>query len=885
MCAGNPTTFYIASWQSEPHYQHQNPAKQCYQDVKHLCNTVLDHTGAPAYCWLLCLIYICFVLNNCYSDNIKGVQIRMVTGTTNDISPLLSFEFYKPIYYHMDDTPFPSASKEYCGHWVGISENVGNFMTYKVLTDDTLRVIHHSNIHLARDPTSKNLHCEPLNDDPPKIIKSLPCWHTHASDSPSLAHGETVLPLPNFDDEDNPNMAIVDPQDLVGHMFLMDEWDDGRCFWACIVECINKHEQGHHTTDEHIKFRCSIKDDEYKEIISYNELMDFIQKNTENDAIVWKFQKIVGHQVPLKQNDPHYMGLRFNVQIEWGNGEIMNEPLDIITTNDPTTRAIYARENGLLNEPGWIYFHHLALCKKQLLCQVKQAKLRSFWTAPQYKFGYRVLHMYDEAIRLDLQNGSTLWQDAIELEMEQLHEYKCFLDYGVHGKSTPPEGYKKIKVHLIFDVEHNGQHKARCVGDGHLTDIPIDSVYSGVISLCGLQIVIFLSELNDLEMWSTDIGNAYLEAYTSKKLYIVTGPEFGELEGHILIISKALYGLRTSGLRWYQWFSDCLCDMGFTPSKAELDIWMRWVSDHYEYIVVYVDDLAIASKDPKSIIDMLTKCHGFKLKGMGPIDYHLGMTFWHNECGELCISPTRYIDKMVDTYVQLFGQKPSTKALSLLENGDHPAEIDDSEFLGQEDTQKYQSLVGAIQWAISIGHFDINTAVMTLSSFQAQPRCGHLECVKHIYSYLYKLSNAQICMCTQEPDYSDVPEIEYDWSKSVYGNISKLIPKDTPEPLGRHVTLTHYMDANFYHAMLAYRSFYYRHPPLYEQDSYQLVFQEAGYHWDINIWQWVCCSLYLPWSGCRPKIDTPLPWCIHQGEELYVWRQQVCCQQLCQAPV
>jgi hypothetical protein len=63
--------------------------------------------------------------------------------------------------------------------------------------------------------------------------------------------------------------------------------------------------------------------------------------------------------------------------------------------------------------------------------------------------------------------------------------------------------------------------------------------------------VTFLSELNGMELWATDIGNAYLEAYTAEKLYIVAGPEFGELKGHmgLLIISKALYGLRTSGLR------------------------------------------------------------------------------------------------------------------------------------------------------------------------------------------------------------------------------------------------------------------------------------------------------------------------------------------------
>ena len=52
-----------------------------------------------------------------------------------------------------------------------------------------------------------------------------------------------------------------------------------------------------------------------------------------------------------------------------------------------------------------------------------------------------------------------------------------------------------------------------------------------------------LSELNGLELWTTDVSNAYLEAYMSKKLYIITGPEFGKLEGHILVIFKVLYSL------------------------------------------------------------------------------------------------------------------------------------------------------------------------------------------------------------------------------------------------------------------------------------------------------------------------------------------------------
>jgi len=81
-----------------------------------------------------------------------------------------------------------------------------------------------------------------------------------------------------------------------------------------------------------------------------------------------------------------------------------------------------------------------------------------------------------------------------------------------------------------------------------------------------------LSKLNNLKVWATNIGNAYLEAKTQEKVFIILGLEFGELEGHTLIIFKALYGLRTSGLCWHECFADCLQEMGFTPSKAKPDI-------------------------------------------------------------------------------------------------------------------------------------------------------------------------------------------------------------------------------------------------------------------------------------------------------------------------
>jgi len=65
--------------------------------------------------------------------------------------------------------------------------------------------------------------------------------------------------------------------------------------------------------------------------------------------------------------------------------------------------------------------------------------------------------------------------------MDQLNEYKTFKDLGKGTKA--PEGYRKIRVHLVFDVKHDSRHKSRLVADGHLTEVPLDSIYSGVISL------------------------------------------------------------------------------------------------------------------------------------------------------------------------------------------------------------------------------------------------------------------------------------------------------------------------------------------------------------------------------------------------------------------
>jgi hypothetical protein len=175
-----------------------------------------------------------------------------------------------------------------------------------------------------------------------------------------------------------------------------------------------------------------------------------------------------------------------------------------------------------LDVPGWKRFKSIARHQQHMFRMANQAKLRSFLLAPKYKYGFEILWDYKHAIELDEKHGTTRWVDATSLEMVQLDDYDCFHYQGKGG--VIPKGFKKICVHLIYDVKHNGRHKAQLVADGHLTNIPVDSVYSGVVALQGLRLLIFLAELNHLQTWATDIGNAYLEALTSKKVCIIAGP-------------------------------------------------------------------------------------------------------------------------------------------------------------------------------------------------------------------------------------------------------------------------------------------------------------------------------------------------------------------------
>jgi hypothetical protein len=98
--------------------------------------------------------------------------MQCLKGSIPNISPIFCYSWYQPVYYKVDDSDFPSKTREERGHFVGIAENVGHAMTFKILTDDTNKVVNWSNVRSAGLPLEHNLRLDPLCGESKQFIKS-----------------------------------------------------------------------------------------------------------------------------------------------------------------------------------------------------------------------------------------------------------------------------------------------------------------------------------------------------------------------------------------------------------------------------------------------------------------------------------------------------------------------------------------------------------------------------------------------------------------------------------------------------------------------------------------------------------------------------------------
>jgi hypothetical protein len=200
----------------------------------------------------------------------------------------------------------------------------------------------------------------------------------------------------------------------------------------------------------------------------------------------------------------------WDMEVEWKDGTTAWIPMKELKETNSVEVAEYARDNQIIEEPAFSWWapHYL----KKLKRLIKLSKSRH--VRKGYKFGIRIPTSIDEAIRLDNENKTTLWYDAIMKEAANVR-----IAFEVKEDGKPPPGYKHVALMMIFDVKMDFTRKARLVARGDLTDTPSTLTYSSVVSCESVRIAFTIAALNDLEVMMFDVRNAYLNANTTEKLY------------------------------------------------------------------------------------------------------------------------------------------------------------------------------------------------------------------------------------------------------------------------------------------------------------------------------------------------------------------------------
>ena len=185
----------------------------------------------------------------------------------------------------------------------------------------------------------------------------------------------------------------------------------------------------------------------------------------------------------------------------------------------PLEVADFERARGIADEPAFSCWVPYMLQKRDVIISKVKSRIRK----TTHKYGIKMATSVDHAYKINKGNGNTLWCDAIKKEMTNVGIAFEVLEEG----EKAPVAWRKVSRHLVFNVKMDFTRKARWVLEGHKTPKPTGSTYAGVVSRESVHIAFTYATLNGLDVCAADIWNAYLQAPSLQKDYVICGPEFG----------------------------------------------------------------------------------------------------------------------------------------------------------------------------------------------------------------------------------------------------------------------------------------------------------------------------------------------------------------------
>ena len=245
------------------------------------------------------------------------------------------------------------------------------------------------------------------------------------------------------------------------------------------------------------------------------------------------------------------------------------------------------------------------------------------------------------------------------------------------------------------------------------------------------------------------------------------GTEFGQDAGKKAIIVHALYGLKSSGGSFSRQISDCMRNLGYTPCKADPDLWFKPEVQpddgfrYYAYVLLYVDDCLSIHHDAEASLHQLNEFFQMKIGSIGDPDIYLGAKLRKvqlpNGVHAWSMSASKYVQENINNAEEYLGKNFGGRKLSKCVRSpwptDYVSELNTTPELKPKLVSYYQSQIGILHWIVELGRVDIIKEVSLLASQMEQPHEGHLEAVFHVFAYLKKKHNARMVF---DPTYPDI---------------------------------------------------------------------------------------------------------------------------------
>ena len=844
-------------------------------------------SNCPAVLWDYCMERraLIFQLTAKGLFQLQGSNPYTATfGETGDISNLCQFDWYQWIYYRDNSISYPY-QQECLGRCLGPAKNEGNAMAQWVLTSKGTVVPRRSCRRLTPGELASSNEVErrkrALFDDAIRsklgdsLFEELPPGVDAPRGTKRDSQGNAIADSdvddgwsyePYEDEEEQPaRIPEADVLDATGKPLLQQSMADqlinaevllpqgeATSLARVVRTAVGSDgkvigEYNDNPVLNTLIYECEFPDGTVKEYAA-NQIAESIFDQADPDGHRSRMLKaIVGHKssgLAVKKVDKYIttksgqQRLRkttvgWKLLVEWNDGSRQWQDLSLLKESNPVEIAEYAVGASIDDEPAFAWWVPFTLRKRDVILSSVMTRVRK----KSHKYGIEVPNSWDDAIRIDKQNGNTLWQDAIRKEMSNVGvAFQVLSD----GQQAPP-GWRKSSGHLIFDVKMDFTRKARWVKDGHKTPSPENSAYAGVVSRESIRIALTYAALHGIDIKAADIRNAYLQAPSSEKHYVICGPEFGlENVGRVALIRRALYGGKAAGRDFWHHLRACMEELGFKSSRADPDVWMRISKrskrktasatagetsngstdvqlgsatrdasqageEYYEYVLLYTDDVLVISDNAESVLrEEIGQHFILKEESIGDPGQYLGgkLRKVMLECGTQAWSfgSTQYVKEAVnnvETYLAKKGKKLVAKAPTALSNGYRP-ELDVSPELESGDASYYHSLIGVLRWIVELGRVDINVEVSMMSSHLALPREGHLEELFHIFAYLKKHHHAEMVFDPTPVEIDSTAFEAQDWSYSQYGceDMKEELPPNMPEPKGCSMRMRVYVDSD-----------------------------------------------------------------------------------------